>query len=76
MDRQTVMDAVRLGPVEISMNDGQKLVVPGSEFCVVDDIAAHILYRDEDGSMKTKIAALVCMTTVKCGATTSQGAQA
>ncbi|MCA9262767.1 MAG: hypothetical protein KDA60_02920 [Planctomycetales bacterium] len=64
MDRDTLMDAVRLGPVEISMKDGQKIVVPGSEFCVVDDIAAHILYRAEDGSMKTKTAALVCMATI------------
>ena len=64
MDRDTLMDAVRLGPVEISMNDGQKIIVPSSEFCVVDDIAAHILYRSEDGTLKTKIASLVCMATV------------
>ncbi|MFO7905862.1 MAG: hypothetical protein ACQESR_10330 [Planctomycetota bacterium] len=46
------------------MNDGQRLVIPSPEFCVVDDIAAHILYRAEDGSLKTKIAALVCITTI------------
>lgn len=57
------MEAVRQGPIEVSMNDGQKLTIPGIEFCIVDDIAAHILYRAEDGSWKTKIAALVCMTT-------------
>jgi hypothetical protein len=64
MDRDTLMDAVRLGPVEISLNDGQKIIVPSSEFCVVDDIAARVLYWADDGSMKTKIAALVCMTTI------------
>ena len=64
MDRETLMNTVRQGPVEVSMNDGQKLTIPGVEFCVVDDIAAHILYRAEDGSLKTKIAALVCMTTI------------
>ena len=64
MDRESLMDAVRNGPVEITMNDGQKLVIPGIEFCVVDDIAAHILYRADDGSYKTKIAALVCMNTI------------
>ena len=64
MDRETVMEAIRRGPIEITMNDGQKIIVPNSEFCVVDDIAAHILYRAEDGSMKTKIAALVCMTSI------------
>jgi hypothetical protein len=64
MDRETLMGAVRLGPVEVSMNDGQKLTIPGVEFCIVDDIAAHILYRDEDGSWKTKIASLVCMSTI------------
>ena len=64
MDRETLMAAVRQGPVEVSMNDSQKLMIPGIEFCVVDDIAAHVLYRAEDGSFKTKISALVCMTTV------------
>lgn len=64
MDRDTLMDALRLGPVEVSMNDGQKITIPGIEFCVVDDIAAHILYRTEDGSLRTKIAALVCMATI------------
>lgn len=64
MDRETLMEAIRQGPIEIAMNDGQKILVPSSEFCVVDDIAAHILYRAEDGSMRTKIAALVCMTTI------------
>jgi len=64
MDRETLLQAVREGPVEVSMNDGQKLIIPGAEFCVVDDIAAHVLYRAEDGSWKTKIASLVCMATV------------
>jgi len=64
MDRDTLISAVREGPVEVSMNDGQKLAIPGAEFCVVDDTAAHVLYRAEDGSWKTKIAALVCMTTI------------
>lgn len=64
MDRETLMDAVQRGPVEISMNDGQKITIPGIEFCVVDDVAAHILYRAEDGSWKTRIAAMDCMTTI------------
>jgi hypothetical protein len=34
------MEAVRQGPIEIAMNDGQKLVIRGVESCVVDDIAA------------------------------------
>ena len=37
----TLMDAVRQGPVELSMNDGQKLVIPSPEFCLVDDVAAR-----------------------------------
>jgi len=64
VDRDTLMNAVREGPVEVSLNDGQKLAIPGVEFCVVDDVAAHVLYRADDGSWKTKIAALVCMTTI------------
>jgi hypothetical protein len=46
------------------MNDGQKITIPSSEFCLVDDIAAHILYRRDDGSYHTKIASLVCMATI------------
>ncbi len=64
MDRETLMNAVRQGPVEVAMNDGQKITIPGIEFCLVDDIAAHILYRREDGSFHTKIASLVCMATI------------
>ena len=64
MDRDALMAAIRQGPIEVSMNDGQKLAILGVEFCVVDDIAAHILYRAEDGSWKTKMAALVCMATI------------
>ena len=30
----------------------------------LDDIAAHILYRADDGSWKIKIAVLVCMATI------------
>lgn len=64
MDRETLMDAVRRGPVEVAINDGQKLTIQGMEFCVVDDVAAHVLYRSEDSSWTTRIAALLCMTTI------------
>lgn len=64
MDRETLMTAIRKGPVEIAMNDGKKIIVPNLEFCVVDDIAAHVLYRADDGKWRTQIASLVCITTV------------
>jgi len=64
MDRETLLDAVRAGPVEVTMNDGQTFEIPGIEFCIVDDIAAYVLTRREDGSWKAKILALVCMTAI------------
>lgn len=64
MDRESLMNSIRQGPVEVAMNDGQKITIPGSEFCLVDDIAAHILCRREDGSFHTKIASLDCMATI------------
>jgi len=64
VDRETLLNAVRGGPVAVSMDDGQRIVIPSTEFCLVDDIAAHVLYRDDAGAWKTKIASLVYMTAI------------
>ena len=64
MDRQTLLDALRDGGVEIALNDGDRVKIPSREFCVVDDSAAHVLYRDAAGKYRTKIVSLVCMTSI------------
>lgn len=64
MDRETLMEAIRSGPIEVTMNDGQTYTIESPEFCIVDDIAAHVLTQREDGSWKAKILSLVCMTSI------------
>jgi hypothetical protein len=62
MDRKTLIDAIKRGPVKVHMNDGSSFLIPSMEFAIVSDISAHILYRDvEDGKYRAHILALVCM---------------
>jgi hypothetical protein len=62
MDRKTLTDLINAGPIRVRMNSGQTFEIPGAEFAIVDDIAAHVLTRDpEDGRMRARVLALVCM---------------
>lgn len=65
MDRQTLMDEVRQGPVRVFMNDGTHHDIPSIEYCLVDQVAARILYRDEAGTWRTKVLSLVCMSRIE-----------
>ena len=47
------------------MNDGSKFTIASPELAVVDDIAAHVLSRDDDGKLRAQILALVCMTRIE-----------
>lgn len=47
------------------MNDGSRYEIASIEMAVVDDIAAHVLYRDADGKYRTHILALVCMVGIE-----------
>jgi hypothetical protein len=61
MERTTLLEALKRGPVKVYMNDGSAFVIPSLEFAVVSDIAAHVLFRDTDGKFRTHILGLVCM---------------
>ncbi|MEQ1829658.1 MAG: hypothetical protein ABL921_27090 [Pirellula sp.] len=65
MDRDTLLDAIRKGPIRVHMNDGQHFDILNLEMAVVDDIAAHVLTRNDDGKYRTKILSLVCMVSIE-----------
>lgn len=65
MDRQTLLESVKKSPVRITMNDGSHYEILSTEMAVVDEIAAHVLYRDSDGKYRTRILALVCMVSIE-----------
>jgi len=66
MDRKELMAAIRKGPILIRMNDGSEYVVENMEMAMVSDIAAHVLYRDEeDGKYRAAILPLVTMSLVQ-----------
>ena len=65
MDRKTLLDAIRHGPVRVGMNDGSSYLIPTIEFCLVTDIAAYVLVKDpDDGKLRAKLLALVCMVSI------------
>ena len=65
MDRTTLTEAIKRGPVKVHMNDGASFEMPAVEIASVSDISAHILYRDEDGKYLAHILALVCMVRIE-----------
>lgn len=60
MDRQTLLAEVKQGPIRVFMNDGTWHDIPSVGFCLVDQIAARVLYRDDAGVWRTKVLSLVC----------------
>jgi hypothetical protein len=65
MDRETLTDAIKEGPVRVAMNDGSVYEIPSHEFAIVDQTAAHILTKADDGKYRAKILALVCMVSIE-----------
>jgi len=50
MDRQTLIEEAKQGAIRVFMNDGTWHDIPSLEGCVVDQIAARVLYRDDAGT--------------------------
>ena len=66
MDRETLMRAIKAGPVMVTMNDGSQHIIRSSEFAIVDDIAAYVLPEaPKGGKMRSEILALVCMVSIR-----------
>ena len=64
MDRETLNAILKKGPAIIRMNDGAEFRVPTSDHALVDDIAAAVLYKAEDGKWRTVHLPLVTMAAV------------
>ena len=65
MDRETVINAAKVGPIRISMNDGRIYDVPSIEFITADDIAAHVVTKSVDGKFRTIYLSLVTMVSIE-----------
>ena len=65
MDRTTLINALRLGPIRIKMNDGTSYNVPSIELYSVTDIAAYLVTLDKDGKWRGRHLALVCMVSIE-----------
>ena len=65
MDREELRSLIAEGPVRITMNSGRTFDVPNREFALVSDVAAYVLYRAEDGRLKTAVLPLVTMSVVE-----------
>lgn len=62
---ETLIEIIRRGPVRVTMNDGSTHVIQSLEWCLVTPIYAHVLYRSEDGKLKSHFLSLVCMARVE-----------
>lgn len=65
MDREELSQIISETPVRIRMNDGRFYDVAGREFITISDIAASVLYRAEDGTMRHVYLPLVTMSAVE-----------
>lgn len=65
MDRQTLLEAIKRGPIRVTMNDGSKVEIPSLEFSAVGDIAAYVLIRDDDGKLRARHLALAGMVQIE-----------
>lgn len=65
MDRQGLIDWVKRGPVRVTMSDGSTHVIPSLEWCLITPVSAHVLYRAEDGRLRTHYLSLVCVARVE-----------
>ena len=64
MDRDRLLEELRIGPVRVFMNDGSSFLIPSREVAVVDQIAVSVLFRDDTGIWRTHVLSLVCMTRI------------
>ena len=66
MDREELNALIAKGPVRILMNDGNEYLIESAECVSVSDIAAAVLYRDEqDGKLRHMYLPLVTMSGVE-----------
>ena len=65
MDRDELLEAIRKGPILLTMNDGSSHKVDSIDDILVGDLTAYILVRGDDQKLRAKHLSLVCMTSVE-----------
>ena len=65
MDRKELLAMIEAGPIIIRMNDGREYSVEHPREALVTDIAAYVMYRDEeDGKLRAMVLPLITMSGV------------
>ncbi len=65
MNREELTRRIAQGPVRIRLNNGETVDIPSAEMATVSDISAAVLVRGEDGRLRHRHLALVCICSVE-----------
>lgn len=65
MDREELLEWIRLGPIRITMNSGDTVDIINRELVMVSSMAAVVLRRCEDGMYRNKVYPLVTMSKIE-----------
>ncbi len=65
MDREELLALMKAGPIRVRMNDGEVYSIAAPAEAIVSDIAAHVLYRTDDGKLRAMVLPLVTMAGVE-----------
>lgn len=65
MDREELMSLIHRGPVRITMNSGDTVVIESLETCMVSSMSADVLVKGDDGKLRTHFYPLVTISTVE-----------
>ena len=65
MDREELSQWIRLGPIRITMNSGDRVDITNREMVTVSSLSAVMLVRGDDGKYRHHVYPLVTMSKVK-----------
>ncbi len=63
MDREELLQLLRLGPIRLTMNSGDTVDIPNRETAVISSMSANVLVKSaDDGKWRTHIYPLVTIS--------------
>ncbi len=65
MDREELIDWIRLEPIRITMNSGDTIDITNRELVTVSSMSAVVLVRSDDGRYRHHVYPLVTMSKVE-----------
>jgi hypothetical protein len=65
MEREELANLIAQSPVRVRMNNGETYDITSAEMATVGDISMAVLVRGEDGKLRNRLLALVCMCSVE-----------